>query len=268
MAEKVTIMKLKVDLECEKCYKKVKKLLGKYPQIRDQKFDEKENIVFITVVCCSPEKIRDKLCYKGGGSIKSIEILEPPKPKPAGPEKKEAEKPKAEPEKKKDPEKPKADPPKAEKPKTEPEKKKDGGGEKPKAEPEKKKDGGEKPKGDAPKKEAEKPKPGPEKPKDKPTPAPLPLGCSMLLLRATKAGPLGLATSTVGPCSVTTVTMQGPFTIVTVEADPVMGTVVINISAKRIHKDAQLCDNYIHGVALLLGSVAAAKLPYRILFGR
>ncbi|KAH1040974.1 hypothetical protein GLYMA_09G013700v4 [Glycine max] len=156
-------MKLKVDLECEKCYKKVKKLLGKYPQIRDQKFDEKENIVFITVVCCSPEKIRDKLCYKGGGSIKSIEILEPPKPKPAGPEKKEAEKPKAEPEKKKDPEKPKADPPKAEKPKTEPEKKKDGGGEKPKEEPEKKKDGGEKP------------KPGPEKPKDKPTPAPLPV---------------------------------------------------------------------------------------------
>lgn len=77
----------------------------------------------------------------------------------------------------------------------------------------------------------------------------------MLLLRATEAGPLGLATSTVGPCSVTTVTMQGPFTIVTVEADPVMGTVVINISAKRIHKDAQLCDNYIHGVALLLGSV-------------
>ncbi|KAG4946009.1 hypothetical protein JHK87_042016 [Glycine soja] len=154
MAEKVTIMKLKVDLECEKCYKKVKKLLGKYPQIRDQKFDEKENIVFITVVCCSPEKIRDKLCYKGGGSIKSIEILELPKPKA---------------------EKPKADPPKAEKPKAEPEKKKDGGGEKPKAEPEKKKDGGEKPKGDAPKKEAEKPKPGPEKPKDKPAPAPLPV---------------------------------------------------------------------------------------------
>lgn len=28
----VTIMKLKVDLECEKCYKKVKKLLGKYPR--------------------------------------------------------------------------------------------------------------------------------------------------------------------------------------------------------------------------------------------
>ncbi|XP_061344373.1 pollen-specific leucine-rich repeat extensin-like protein 1 [Gastrolobium bilobum] len=150
MAEKVTIMKLKVDLECEKCTKKVKKVLCKIPQIRDQKFDEKQNIVTITVVCCSPEKIRDKLCYKGGGSIKTIEIVEPPKPKPAEPEKKKdgGEKPKpAEPEKKKD------------------------GGEKPKpkpaAEPEKKKEGGEKPKSDAPKKEAA------EKPKEKPAPPPV-----------------------------------------------------------------------------------------------
>jgi len=184
MAEKVTIMKLKVDLECEKCYKKVKKLLGKYPQIRDQKFDEKENIVFITVVCCSPEKIRDKLCYKGGGSIKSIEILELPKPKAEKPkaDPPKAEKPKAEPEKKKDGG--------GEKPKAEPEKKKDGGGEKPKAEPEKKKDGGEKPKGDAPKKEAEKPKPGPEKPKDKPAPAPLPVQPHMAAPMAVPVGML------------------------------------------------------------------------------
>ncbi|CAJ1962692.1 unnamed protein product [Sphenostylis stenocarpa] len=168
----VTFMKLKVDLECGKCYKKVKKVLGKYPQIRDQKFDEKENMVIITVVCCSPEKIRDKLCYKGGGSIKSIEIVDPPKTKPAEPEKKkEADKPKPEAEKKKD-----APKKEAEKPKAEPEKKKDGG-EKPKSEPEKKKDA-DKPKGDAPKKDAEKPKEKPaaeaEKPKDKPASAPLP----------------------------------------------------------------------------------------------
>lgn len=147
-------MKLKVDLECEKCYKKVKKLLCKYPQIRDQKFDEKQNCVFITVVCCSPEKIRDKLCYKGGGSIKSIEIVEPPKPKPAEPEKKkEAEKPKAaEPEKKKEAAKPKPN---------EPEKKK---------EPENKKEG-DKPKSDAPPKEAEKPKQKPSESKPGPPPA-------------------------------------------------------------------------------------------------
>ncbi|MED6225673.1 hypothetical protein PIB30_095896 [Stylosanthes scabra] len=159
MAEKVTIMKLKVDLECHKCTKKVKKLLAKYPQIRDEIFDEKQNIVTITVVCCSPEKIRDKLCYKGGGSIKSIEIVEPPKPKPAEPEKKKdaADKPKA--------------------PAAEPDKKKDAPADKPKpkpaaAEPEKKKDGGDKPKDAAP------PKDKGDKPKEKPAeakPAPPPV---------------------------------------------------------------------------------------------
>ncbi|KAK7256028.1 hypothetical protein RIF29_29460 [Crotalaria pallida] len=92
--KKVTVMKLKVDLQCQKCYMKVKKVLSKFPQIRDQWYDEKENIVTIKVVCCSPENVRDKLCCQGGGSIKSIEIVEPPKPK-AEPEKaKESEKPK------------------------------------------------------------------------------------------------------------------------------------------------------------------------------
>ncbi|PNX64782.1 pollen-specific leucine-rich repeat extensin-like protein 1-like, partial [Trifolium pratense] len=95
-------MKLKVDLQCDKCYKQVKKLLCKFPQIRDQVYDEKNNIVTITVVCCNPEKIRDKICCKGCGAIKSIEILEPPPP----PKPKEPEKPK-EPVKPKEPEKPK-----------------------------------------------------------------------------------------------------------------------------------------------------------------
>ncbi|GAB4830728.1 hypothetical protein Ancab_004761 [Ancistrocladus abbreviatus] len=90
-------MVLRVDLKCEKCRKKVKEVLCKFPQIRDQEYDEKEDTVTIKVVCCNPEKIRDKLCCKGGGSIKSIEIKEPekPKPKPAP----EPEKPKPEPEK-------------------------------------------------------------------------------------------------------------------------------------------------------------------------
>ncbi|KAM5570566.1 protein PYRICULARIA ORYZAE RESISTANCE 21 [Rosa sericea] len=83
--KKVTIMILKVDLQCEKCYRKVKKVLCKFPQIRDQTYDEKNNQVFIKVVCCCPEKIRDKLCCKGGGAIKSIEIKEPEKPKPPSP---------------------------------------------------------------------------------------------------------------------------------------------------------------------------------------
>ncbi|KAL2341398.1 hypothetical protein Fmac_009338 [Flemingia macrophylla] len=192
----VTFMKLKVDLECVKCYKKVKKLLVKYPQIRDQIFNEKENIVMITVVCCSPEKIRDKLCYKGGGSIKSIEILEPK------PEKKKdaADKPKVEPEKKKDgdkpkggdapkADKPKADAPKADKPKSEAPK-----ADKPKAEPEKKKDGGEKPEKkkdgekEAPKKDAEKPKAGPGP--VKPVSAPLPVQPHMAAPMAVPVGML------------------------------------------------------------------------------
>ncbi|KAK1588060.1 hypothetical protein Q3G72_019497 [Acer saccharum] len=91
-------MLLKVhDLECSKCYKKVKKILCKFPhvyvfgvfvnktkEIQDQVYDEKNNTVKIKVVCCSPEKIRDKIYCKGRGIIVCIEIvIKPPeKPKP------------------------------------------------------------------------------------------------------------------------------------------------------------------------------------------
>ncbi|KAL8228296.1 hypothetical protein R6Q57_015880 [Mikania cordata] len=51
-------------------------------EIRDKVFDVDKNKVKIIVVCCSPEQIRDKLCYKGGGSIQSIEIIEKPAEKP------------------------------------------------------------------------------------------------------------------------------------------------------------------------------------------
>ncbi|KAL6546861.1 hypothetical protein OROMI_022582 [Orobanche minor] len=167
MAEKVSVnMVLKVDLQCPCCYKKVKKILCKFPQIRDQVYDEKANTVTITVVCCSPEKIRDKLCCKGAKVIKSIEIKEPPNPKPI-----QTEKPK-EPEKSKEPEKPKAvvteNPKEPEKPK---------GSDKPK-EPEKPKviviespNEPEKPKEPENSKEADKPK---EKPTEKPNEAPKP----------------------------------------------------------------------------------------------
>ncbi|GLT24914.1 hypothetical protein SLA2020_000760 [Shorea laevis] len=89
-------MVLDVDLQCSKCYKKVKKLLCKFPEIRDQEYDEKANKVTIKVVCCSPEKIRDKLRCKGGRSIKKIVIKEPEKPKPPEEKKKEKEPPKKE----------------------------------------------------------------------------------------------------------------------------------------------------------------------------
>ncbi|KAL8160823.1 hypothetical protein V2J09_012312 [Rumex salicifolius] len=80
--QKETIMVLKVDLDCPRCYKKVKRLLCQFHQIHDQVYNEKQNTVMIKVVCCSPEKIRDRLCCKGGKSIKSIEILQPKKPPP------------------------------------------------------------------------------------------------------------------------------------------------------------------------------------------
>ncbi|XP_070031540.1 uncharacterized protein [Nicotiana tomentosiformis] len=78
--EKV-IMVLKIDFQCSCYYKKVEKVLCKFPQIRDEVYDEKANTVTITVVCCDPERFRDKLCSKGCGVIKSIEIKDPPKPK-------------------------------------------------------------------------------------------------------------------------------------------------------------------------------------------
>ncbi|KAL5560149.1 hypothetical protein UlMin_036360 [Ulmus minor] len=83
--QKVTIMVLKVDLQCCRCYKKIKKVLCKFPQIRDQAFDEKTNTIVIKVVCCSPEKIKQKIICKAGDTLKSIEIKEPEKPKPKPP---------------------------------------------------------------------------------------------------------------------------------------------------------------------------------------
>ena len=53
--------------------------VNKTKEIQDQVYDEKNNTVRIKVVCCSPEKIRDKICCKGRGTIKSIEIvIKPP----------------------------------------------------------------------------------------------------------------------------------------------------------------------------------------------
>ncbi|KAL3521822.1 hypothetical protein ACH5RR_014656 [Cinchona calisaya] len=64
MGEKVTTMILKADLQYHSCYKKIKKILCKFPQ-----------------------KIRDKLCRKGGKVIKSIEIVVPPPPRKDTPQK-------------------------------------------------------------------------------------------------------------------------------------------------------------------------------------
>ncbi|KAB5551568.1 hypothetical protein DKX38_008879 [Salix brachista] len=66
MAEKkVTTMVIKVDLECEKCHRKIKKVLCRIPR--------------------DPENVREKIIFKGGEAVKSIEIKVPEKPKPAAP---------------------------------------------------------------------------------------------------------------------------------------------------------------------------------------
>ncbi|XP_073048041.1 uncharacterized protein [Primulina eburnea] len=89
------MMELRVDLQCPRCYKEIKKILCEFPQIRNQVYDEKLNTVTVTVVCCSPEKIRDKLSSRGGKVIESIEIKELANPeKKKKPDKKEAGMPK------------------------------------------------------------------------------------------------------------------------------------------------------------------------------
>ncbi|KAL8210550.1 hypothetical protein R6Q57_004987 [Mikania cordata] len=94
--EKVTKMVVDVDLKCSDCYKKVKKVMCKIPEIRDMEYDVEKNQVKITVVCCSPEKIRDKLCYKGGSSVQKVDIVadKPKEPAAKPKEPKEPEKPK------------------------------------------------------------------------------------------------------------------------------------------------------------------------------
>ncbi|XP_041027460.1 collagen alpha-1(XVII) chain-like isoform X3 [Juglans microcarpa x Juglans regia] len=73
MGEKAREMYLKADLQCSKCYEKVKKILCKFPEIHDQKFDEEKDLVTIKVVSCHPEKIRRKIICKGGGCIQFVE---------------------------------------------------------------------------------------------------------------------------------------------------------------------------------------------------
>uniref|UniRef100_A0A2P2M851 Keratinocyte proline-rich protein-like isoform X3 n=1 Tax=Rhizophora mucronata TaxID=61149 RepID=A0A2P2M851_RHIMU len=92
----VTTMVIKVDLGCEKCRKKIKKVLCKIPQIKNQIYDEKSNTVTITVGCGCPEKVKEKIRCKAGDIILGIEIKPPetskePKKKPE--DKKPTEKP-------------------------------------------------------------------------------------------------------------------------------------------------------------------------------
>ncbi|KAJ6921591.1 hypothetical protein NC652_015494 [Populus alba x Populus x berolinensis] len=81
LLQQVTTMVIKVvDLGCEKCHKKIKRVLCAIPQIQNQTYDQKKNTVTITVVGCCPEKIKKKIYCKGGECVKCIEIPPPPSP--------------------------------------------------------------------------------------------------------------------------------------------------------------------------------------------
>ncbi|KAK3433577.1 hypothetical protein EUGRSUZ_D01467 [Eucalyptus grandis] len=80
MAEKKVTMVMRVDLGCYRCYKKIKKVMCKFPEIRDQIYDEKQNRVLISVVSCCPERILEKIASKGGKTVESIGIVPEKKP--------------------------------------------------------------------------------------------------------------------------------------------------------------------------------------------
>ncbi|GMY36639.1 protein PYRICULARIA ORYZAE RESISTANCE 21 [Fagus crenata] len=81
--KKTTLMVLKADLQCCRCYKKVKKVLCKFPR----------ESLFLSLI-----SLKQKIICKGGGTITCIEIKEPEKPKDEKPkdEKPKDEKPKDE----------------------------------------------------------------------------------------------------------------------------------------------------------------------------
>ncbi|KAF6153747.1 hypothetical protein GIB67_000980 [Kingdonia uniflora] len=83
MALKISTLVLKVDLECTKCYNKIRRAICKFHrEIYSHSYDFKENTVTITG-SFDPNKFANTLRCYAGKVIKSIEIKEPEKPKPA-----------------------------------------------------------------------------------------------------------------------------------------------------------------------------------------
>ncbi|KAF5194855.1 hypothetical protein FRX31_015561 [Thalictrum thalictroides] len=67
MSEQISTLVIKVDLGCQKCYKKIREVLCKYHcQIQSKTFDEKNNIVIVTGwfhPCKFSKKLRCKAGY-------------------------------------------------------------------------------------------------------------------------------------------------------------------------------------------------------------
>ncbi|KAL5711218.1 hypothetical protein ACHQM5_021698 [Ranunculus cassubicifolius] len=86
--KKISTLWIRVDLNCEKCSNKIRRVLCKYDcQIISKTFDEKNNLVIVTGYF-HPCKFSNKLCCKVGKVIISIEekkdepAPEPPAPAP------------------------------------------------------------------------------------------------------------------------------------------------------------------------------------------
>ncbi|XP_066395224.1 protein PYRICULARIA ORYZAE RESISTANCE 21-like [Miscanthus floridulus] len=76
MADKISTIVLKVDLECERCYKKIRKVLCKIQDkmnIKTISFDEKSNTVTISGPF-DAEMVCNKLCCKAGRVIKEMDV--------------------------------------------------------------------------------------------------------------------------------------------------------------------------------------------------
>ncbi|CAN6168746.1 unnamed protein product [Urochloa humidicola] len=86
MADKISTIVLKVDLECEKCYKKIRRVLCKIQDkmnIKTISFDEKSNAVTISGPF-DAEKVCNKLCCEAGRVIKEMDIKGKEKAKDGG----------------------------------------------------------------------------------------------------------------------------------------------------------------------------------------
>uniref|UniRef100_A0A7N0UHW4 HMA domain-containing protein n=1 Tax=Kalanchoe fedtschenkoi TaxID=63787 RepID=A0A7N0UHW4_KALFE len=79
--ENSTEMEIKLrNLSCRVCYKKVNKILNKFPEIRDRAYDEKARTVTVKVISSDPETLRDRL-YRESRFIQHIGINHPDKKK-------------------------------------------------------------------------------------------------------------------------------------------------------------------------------------------
>nr|CAB3454917.1 unnamed protein product [Digitaria exilis] len=86
MADKISTIVLKVDLECQRCYKKIRKVLCKIQdkmKITTIAFDDKANTVTISGPF-DADKVCNKLCCEAGRVIKEMDVKGKEKAKDGG----------------------------------------------------------------------------------------------------------------------------------------------------------------------------------------